>query len=198
MEAEAGPRLGAEGAGHCSVAANWRSLRQVLRVRDFVVHPEYTGSWAGADIAVVRLARAAVLGPAVQPACLPFLVKKANFAGQPVQVLGKRRSHCVPDPIALKLALRPRAYSCHDVAGWGSQQLDGPSSIRLMAATLKVVKNSACSKAYGWNMTDNHICAFRRDASPCTVRVSEDNRGIGANTCLSVVSSKSNLRLVPG
>lgn len=54
--------------------------------------------------------------------------------------------------------------------------MDGPSSIRLMAATLKVVKNSACSKAYGWNMTDNHICAFRRDASPCTVRVGGQSR----------------------
>ncbi|XP_034249849.1 venom serine protease-like [Thrips palmi] len=123
---------------------DWRSRRQVLRVRDFVVHPEYSGTWAGADLAVVRLADEAVLGPAVQPACLPFLLKKANLAGQQVVVLG-----------------------------WGGQRLDGPSSIRLMAAGLQVVKNSACAQAYGRDVADNHLCAFRRTASPC----SGDNGG---------------------
>ncbi|KAK3923309.1 Venom serine protease 34 [Frankliniella fusca] len=118
---------------------DWRSRRQVLRVYDFVVHPDYRGSWAGADVAVVRLSTQAVLGPTVQPACMPFLLKKANLAGQPVVVLG-----------------------------WGGQRLDGPSSIRLQAARLQVVKNSACSQAYGTDLSDNHLCAFRRDASPCT------------------------------
>lgn len=69
--------------------ADWKSRRQVLRVRDFVVHPDYSGSWAGPDLAVVRLQKGAQLGPAVQPVCLPFLLRKANFAGRPVVTLGE-------------------------------------------------------------------------------------------------------------
>lgn len=79
--------------------------RQVIEVRDIVIHHAYTALYAANDVALLELAQPARMSDTVQAAQLP--VARANFVGQPVVASGWGLTGRAADSFAKQLQFAP-------------------------------------------------------------------------------------------
>lgn len=114
------------------VGYNCAPKYQDLQIERVHIHPDFTRRKLFNDISLIRLSRAADLGPpSVRPICLPL--GSAAF-------------------------LRPRKAV---VTGWGSTEF-GTRSHRLLKVSVPIVSTEECDKSYRYQMIkiwDKQICA---------------------------------------
>ncbi|XP_066565823.1 coagulation factor IX isoform X2 [Amia ocellicauda] len=111
---------------------------QKIAVQALVVHPHYHADTYDSDIALLLLARPAMLGPYTSPICLP----NGNLA---------------------RLLLQDDVMGT--VSGWGSTRHLGPSSRFLRKVRLPVVNQQKCMSSTAQVVTDNMFCAGYADVA---------------------------------
>uniref|UniRef100_A0A8C5EW81 chymotrypsin n=1 Tax=Gopherus evgoodei TaxID=1825980 RepID=A0A8C5EW81_9SAUR len=103
-------------------------------------HPQYDSSTVNNDIALIKLATAAVLGSTVAPVCLAA-------AGEQYQ----SRQRCV-------------------TSGWGKTRYNGTSTCtpsKLQQTVLPLLTNQECKNYWDGNILDSMICAGAAGSSSC-------------------------------
>ncbi|ENN74239.1 hypothetical protein YQE_09212, partial [Dendroctonus ponderosae] len=135
-----------------------------IEIEKTKVHENYDATKHINDIAVLALSRSTEGLVGVWPICLPWEADKKN------------RSFLGNQPF---------------VAGWGNLQFNGPSSTNLQLATIPVVENSKCKKAYesaaiidesilcaGWDNGNKDACKGDSGGPLMYGTVQRDTKGI--------------------
>ncbi|XP_054458277.1 proproteinase E-like [Anoplopoma fimbria] len=140
-------------AGHCIGSRTYRvvmgeydltkeeSNEQIRSVEKIVVHPKWDDNClsCGNDIAMIKLAKPAVMNDKVQPSCVPE-------SGE----------------------IAPHNYPCY-ITGWGRIYNGGPIASKLQQALLPVVSHEVCSSSSWWGSTvkPTMICGGGDTRSGC-------------------------------
>uniref|UniRef100_A0A8C4Y5Q5 chymotrypsin n=1 Tax=Gopherus evgoodei TaxID=1825980 RepID=A0A8C4Y5Q5_9SAUR len=111
---------------------------QKLAIQQVFTHPQYDSSTVNNDIALIKLATAAVLGSTVAPVCLAA-------AGEQYQ----SRQRCV-------------------TSGWGKTRYNALSTpSKLQQTVLPLLTNQECKNYWDGNILDSMICAGAAGSSSC-------------------------------